>query len=97
MDYKTFIDKVGETAGIDRDTSGELCDALASVIEQALTAGDTVSIPSFGNFEPRKRNERVMSNPSQPGKRLLVPPKVIVSFKPSAILKNKINKTEGDE
>lgn len=97
MDHKTFIDKVSKTATLDRELCGSLLESLAELMEASLASGDIVSIPSFGNFEPRKRNERIMSHPSQPGKRFLVPPKLVVSFKPSAILKTKINSNVEDE
>lgn len=97
MDTRQFIDKVSRNAEIDKQTCGLLIESFVALLEESLSDGETVSIPSFGNFEPRKRNERIMSHPSTPGKRLLVPPKVVVNFKPSAILKEKINPETGDE
>lgn len=91
MDYKTFLGKVGKTAELDADTCGDLTEVLTELMEEALASGDTVCVPTFGNFEPRKRNERIMSHPSSPGRRLLVPPKLVASFKPSTILKNRVN------
>ncbi|MDE5673785.1 MAG: HU family DNA-binding protein, partial [Muribaculaceae bacterium] len=49
---------------------------------------DSISVPSFGTFEPRKRLERVALHPAS-GKRLLVPPKIVLTFKPSVLLKQK--------
>lgn len=96
MDNKTLLNKVSEGADIEVETCVTLQDALNELIVDALARGETVSVPSFGNFEPRKRNERVMVHPAVKGKRLLVPPKIVASFKPSTILKNKINE-RGDE
>ena len=92
MDHKSFMDKVCAEALIDKGVADRLLDAFTAIMESSLSAGDTVSIPSFGNFESRKRNERVMSHPSAPGKRLLIPPKIVAGFKPSSILKNRLNK-----
>ena len=50
---------------------------------------DTVAIPGFGNFEAKKKAERVVLNPSN-GKRMLVPPKIVLNFKVSNVLKNKL-------
>lgn len=97
MDYKTFINKVSAASGVDVDVCNVYQEALSELMESALSSGDIFSIPSFGNFEPRKRNERIMTNPSLKGKRFLVPPKLVVSFKPSTVLKNKINSEKGDE
>lgn len=97
MDYKTFIAKVSASSGIDPEDCQSLQDTLKELMETSLASGDVLSIPSFGNFEPKKRNERIMSHPSVKGKRLLVPPKLVVSFKPSSILKGKVNEDKENE
>lgn len=97
MDHKTLMARVSEAAGLEREEAEFALASLIKIVETSLSEGDSVSIPSFGSFEPRKRNERIMSHPSEPGKRLLVPPKVVVSFKPSAILKAKLNDSDNDE
>lgn len=97
MDYKTLMNKVSEASGLEREEAEFALASLVKIIENSLSEGDTITIPSFGSFEPRKRNERIMSHPSDPGKRILVPPKVVMSFKPSAILKSKLNETAKDE
>lgn len=96
MDHKTFIEKVGLAADLDKKVCASFLEGFTELMETSISEGDTISIPSFGNFEPRKRNERVMSHPSSPGKRFLIPPKLVVSFKPSIILKNKINSEDGN-
>lgn len=95
MDHKTFAEKVCGACGIDIASFNLLSGSMIEVIQEAVMAGDVVSVPSFGNFEPRKRNERVMSHPSSPGKRLLIPPKMVLNFKPSAILKARMKDGEG--
>lgn len=97
MDHKTFFNKVVKASNLDIETCISFQNALSQLIEDSLASGETVAIPSFGNFESRKRNERIMAHPSEKGKRLLIPPKVVVSFKPSTILKNKINKKMENE
>lgn len=97
MDNKTFLEVLARQLNIEKSSCASMIEGLASVMEECLAEGDIVAIPSFGSFEPRKRNERLMSNPSSPGKKFLVPPKLIVSFKPSNILKNKVNEPVNDE
>lgn len=50
---------------------------------------DSVSIQGFGTFEPRKKLERITVNPAT-GKRMLIPPRIVLTFKPGAVLKNRI-------
>lgn len=97
MDNKTFLEKLASSSGIDKSRCISLIEDLTEIIGTGVVDDASISIPSFGSFEPRKRKERIMSHPSSPKKRLLVPPKLILSFKPSAILKNKINNIETDE
>jgi DNA-binding protein HU-beta/integration host factor subunit alpha len=51
--------------------------------------GIAIAIPNFGTFEIKKRLERVLVSPTT-GQRMLVPPKMVVGFKQSNVLKNKI-------
>ena len=50
---------------------------------------DSVLIPTFGTFEVKKKLERVMVNPST-GLRMLVPPKLVLSFKPNISWKERV-------
>jgi nucleoid DNA-binding protein len=43
----------------------------------------------LGNLEVKKREERVCVHPAT-GKRVLVPPKLIIKFKTSSVLKEKL-------
>lgn len=97
MEHKAFINRVSKVAEIEREDCEVFEEALGRLLEKSLVNGESVSIPAFGNFETRKRKERIISHPSGKGRRLLVPPKVVVNFKPSAILKNKINQTSNPD
>lgn len=48
-----------------------------------------MSIPKFGTFEVKKRLERIVVNPGTK-QRMLVPPKLVLGFKPIASLKEKV-------
>ncbi len=75
--------------GRSTDDVNKLLDGLAGVLRTRCGELDSVIVPGFGAFEPRKRNERVMVNPKT-GKRMLVPPKVVLGFKVSNVLKSKL-------
>lgn len=89
MDFKTLIDKIAERTDIPTQEVVRLNSALADALANILMEGDSVAIPAFGNFESKKRMERISVHPAS-GKRLLVPPKIVASFKPSAILKSRL-------
>jgi DNA-binding protein HU-beta/integration host factor subunit alpha len=56
---------------------------------------DSLMIPNFGTFEVKKKMERIMVNPST-GQRMLVPPKLVLNFKPNIGWKDRI-KNGGNE
>lgn len=89
MDNKKLIETVSNNLGRSTEDVSKLVDALAGVLRTRCSEMDSVAVPGFGTFEPKKRNERVMVHPST-GKRMLVPPKVVLGFKVSNVLKSKL-------
>ncbi len=63
--------------------------SFCNILADSCIAGDVVVAPGFGQFEAKKKQERLATHPST-GKRLLIPPKLVVNFKASAILKSRI-------
>ena len=89
MNNKEFLASVMRKGQFPSRVVNQQVAALVSELTAALEDEQTVSISSFGNFEVKKRLERVIVNPTT-GQRMLVPPKLVVAFKPSQILKSKI-------
>lgn len=72
---------------------------VRSVIEHLshnFDEGDSVQITGFGTFEVRKRLERIVINPATQQK-MLVPPKLVLNFKPIASIKEILKKTPNQE
>ena len=61
---------------------------LSMIITEKLQESKTVSIVNFGNLEVKKRNERISVHPAT-GKKMLIPPKLVVKFKPATALTKK--------
>lgn len=89
MDTKTLIDNLATRTELSKKDVGTLLEAFTKLIGSDCAQMDSIALPSFGTFEPRKRLERVMVMPGS-GKRMLLPPKIALSFKPSAMLKQRI-------
>ena len=60
-------------------------------MSMAFDNGESVSVAGFGSFEVKKRLERIMVNPST-GQRMIVPPKLVLNFKPAASIKDELKK-----
>lgn len=98
MDNKTFIDTLANRIGVTKKEATLFSATLCNLIGDICVEGDIAVIPGFGSFETKKKLERVMTVPSSQGKRLLIPPKIVATFKPSALLKQRLNelKTTND-
>ncbi|MDR0939182.1 MAG: HU family DNA-binding protein [Mediterranea sp.] len=90
MNNKEFTSELGIRLGYTIKDTSELIRSLLSEMTKELEEGNTVAIQGFGAFEVRKRAERITVNPATK-QRLLFPPKLALSYKPSNTLKEKFN------
>lgn len=88
MNNKEFIAFLSEKNGTSTRLTAELINALVAEVSAQLEEENTVSIAGFGAFEVKKKLERVLVNPATK-QRMLVPPKIVVNFKPNNALKDK--------
>ena len=63
---------------------------LSGYISDALVSGETVKISSFGTFSVREKGARMGRNPKT-GEEVPIEPRRVLVFRPSHILKDKIN------
>lgn len=89
MDNKIIIEILSKRLGQNKAEIGNLLEGLTQVVKERCSELDAVAIPGFGSLETKKRIERIAVHPST-GKRMLIPPKISVGFKPSALLKQKL-------
>lgn len=89
MNNKEFIAELANrTKSNAKDTQHKM-NSLLQIITEHLCDEDSIAISNFGTFETKKRLERVLVSPTT-GQRMLVPPKIVVGFKQSNVLKSKI-------
>lgn len=88
MNNKEFTAELSERLGYTLKDTTELVVALLSCISQQLEDGNMISVQGFGSFEVKKKSERISINPVSK-QRMLVPPKLVLSYKPSNALKDK--------
>lgn len=96
MDTKQFTEKLHKQVGLDKKTVAQLMGDVVSIIRERAVQMDSIAIQGFGTFESRKKNERISVSPTT-GKRMLIPPKITVSFKPSVSIKNSLKELPGHE
>ena len=91
MNNKDFISELAQRMGYSNADTQKLVFQAIDVMSDSLIEGNAVSITGFGLFEVKKKLERVMVNPST-GQRMLVPPKLVLTFKPNPTWKDEIKK-----
>jgi integration host factor subunit alpha len=77
-------------ANLPRTEAFELLEELLGIIKDTLESEEEVKVTGFGKFEVKRKSERRGRNP-QTGEQLTIDPRKIVTFRPSAMLKDRMN------
>ncbi|MBQ8672580.1 MAG: HU family DNA-binding protein [Bacteroides sp.] len=88
MNNKEFTTELARRLGYTIKDTSELVATLLTGMAQQWQEGNSVHIPGFGTFEVRKKAERISINPVSKT-RFLIPPKLVLSYRPSSALKEK--------
>jgi integration host factor subunit alpha len=91
MTKADIFEKVQESIGLTRKESAEMVEAVFSIMKITLESGESLKISGFGNFVVKQKADRRGRNP-QTGEALTIGARRILTFKPSGILKDQINK-----
>ena len=83
-------DALQREVGLSRADSSKLVEEILDHMCDALARGENVKISGFGTFVLRDKGQRIGRNPKT-GKEVPISPRRVMVFKPSAILKQKIN------
>ena len=86
MNNKDFTSELSKRLGYTLKDTSELISSLLSGMTQQLEEGNVVAIQGFGTFEVRKKAERISVSPTTK-QRMLVPPKLVLTYRPSTLLK----------
>ena len=81
---------VYEEVGLSRNESADLVESVLEEMVNAVSDGETVKISSFGSFSIRQKSQRMGRNPKT-GEEVPILPRKVIIFKPSHVLKNRIN------
>ncbi len=85
-----LAEAVYQRVGLSRTESAELVEMVLSEIADTVAVGETVKLSSFGSFIVRSKGERIGRNPKT-GVEVPITPRRVMVFRPSNILKLRIN------
>ena len=89
MNNKEFIAELASRTGFSAKATQTLVNNIVNAMGDAFQEDNAVLVPNFGLFETKKKMERIMVNPAS-GQRMLVPPKLVLNFKPNQTMKDKL-------
>ena len=88
MNNKEFTSELSRRLGYTQKDTSELVSSLLSCMTEQLEEGNIIAIQGFGTFEVKKKIERISVSPTTK-QRMLVPPKLVLTYRPSILLKEK--------
>lgn len=91
MNNKEYIAELAQQSGYTQTDTQKMVAAVIEQMGDSFEEGNSVLIPNFGTFEVKKRLERIIVNPGTQ-QRTLVPPKLVLNFRPKESVKDKLNK-----
>ena len=90
MTKKDLVEMLQARVGLPASHIGPIVETILELAKEALERGEPVKISGFGQFVAKEKAERLGRNP-RTGERMMIPAHKVLTFKPSKLLKNKIN------
>lgn len=79
-----------QEVGLSRSESIWFLETVLNYISDSLAVGEAVKISSFGSFSVRQKGQRTGRNPKT-GEEVPILPRKVLAFRPSQVLKSRIN------
>jgi integration host factor subunit alpha len=86
---------VYQEVGLSRNESADLLEMVLDMMSDALVRGESVKISSFGSFSSRQKGQRIGRNPKT-GEEVPILPRKVLVFRPSQVLKSRVNERSSD-
>ena len=86
-----LVQKVYQSHNLTKSQSTDAVKAFLKVTKGCLEIGEDLLISGFGKFNVKQKRSRRGRNP-QTGEELILTARKVITFKPSGILRNRINR-----
>jgi integration host factor subunit alpha len=90
MTKADIAERIATVNGFTKLESMELVESVLAIIKDTLAEGEMVKVAGFGNFVVKEKNDRRGRNP-QTGEEITIDARRVLTFKPSAMLKDAMN------
>ena len=95
MTKAEIVEKIMAGTGLAKKDSAEMMETVFSIMKSTLEQGENLKLAGFGNFQVKQKNDRRGRNP-QTGETITISSRRVVTFKPSAILREAINSDQAE-
>ena len=85
-----LTEAVYRNIGLSRNESADLVETFLEEVCSCLESGEEVKLSSFGTFSVHAKRERIGRNPKT-GVEATITPRRVLSFRPSHILKDRVD------
>lgn len=93
MTKADIVEAIYEKVGFSKKEAADLVEMVFETIKETLENGEKIKISGFGNFVVRRKQPRLGRNP-QTGEEITITDRRVLTFKPSAVLKESLNDGE---
>ena len=90
MTKADLADLVHEKLKCNKNEAIDLVEHTLEILKEAIATEGHVKISGFGNFVVKKKADRTGRNP-QTGESITISSRKVLTFKPSTVLKSRIN------
>lgn len=87
---------VREQSGLSWNEAAKLVEGLLETMKGVLESGDSLKISAFGSFLVRVKRARRGRNP-QTSEQITITPRRVLTFKPSLVFRQALNRAYGHE
>ncbi|MBF0611018.1 MAG: integration host factor subunit alpha [Magnetococcales bacterium] len=90
MTKAEIVESIYRKMGITKREAADLVESFFELVRQQLEDGESIKLSGFGNFEIREKRSRRGRNPKT-GEEIEITARKVLTFKPSQILRQKVN------
>lgn len=90
MNKGDLVDKIADKASVTKKQADAILTATLDTIQEAVAAGEKVTLVGFGSFEPRERKAREGRNPKT-GEGIVIPATTVPAFSAGKAFKEKVS------
>jgi len=85
-----LIKRIYEKEVLSKPDATKVVETFLEIIKSRLSEGEDILISGFGKFMVKDKKARKGRNPHT-GETIILPPRRVVTFKPSGVLRKKLN------